>query len=389
MDVEDWLEAQTASGRPWFAKRLSANDTQATGSHQAGFHLPNLFVFRLFPDLREGRNPRLPLVLNVVSHGHAVPAAQLIYYNQLTRNECRITGLGGRRSAVLDPDNTGALTIAYFDVASESVEVWVGRNAAEEDVIERYVGEVEPAVARWAWLATGGKLEVFERAPTAGVVRQEHDHLPDNWLTRFPSPRELADAAIARVPARTGDLDGLLLARHRTEYALFKRVEEAHAGTTVHEGFDSVDSFLTTAQSLVQRRKSRAGTSLELQIAAILSWRGVRYERGATVDISHRPDFIFPSAYRYVEAETAAPDLHVLAVKSTLRDRWRQVLHEADKVPVKHLLTLDDGVSEGHISEMTSSGIRLVIPRPLQRGYPRSVRSQLMTFSEFVTSLGS
>jgi EcoRII C terminal len=96
------------------------------------------------------------------------------------------------------------------------------------------------------------------------------------------------------------------------------------------------------------------------------------------------PDFLFPSAARYAGAPHGAEDLRMLAVKSTLRDRWRQVLHEADKIPVKHLLTLDRGVSSSHIREMTDAGVRLVIPRPLLRDYPQATRPYLTTFGEFI-----
>ena len=36
----------------------------------------------------------------------------------------------------------------------------------------------------------------------------------------------------------------------------------------------------------------------------------------------------------------------MLAVKTTAKDRWRQVLVEAERVETKHLLTLQEGISE-------------------------------------------
>ena len=43
----------------------------------------------------------------------------------------------------------------------------------------------------------------------------------------------------------------------------------------------------------------------------------------------------------------------MLAVKSTCKDRWRQILAEADRLPVKHLLTLEPGISVAQTDEMT------------------------------------
>jgi hypothetical protein len=55
----------------------------------------------------------------------------------------------------------------------------------------------------------------------------------------------------------------------------------------------------------------------------------------------------------------------MLAAKTTCKDRWRQILNEADRIPAKHLLTLQEGVSEGQFREMNDAGVRLVVPRAL------------------------
>jgi EcoRII C terminal/Restriction endonuclease EcoRII, N-terminal len=381
--IDQWLGTVAARRLAWFAKRLSANDTAATGGHQAGFHLPNALAFRLYPELRHGANPRVELPIRTLSHGHEAPGAHLTYYNQRTRNECRVTGLGGRGGPLLDPDNTGALLIVAFDPVGHGAEAWVARTISDEQAAEAVIGEIEPGIARWRSIDDLGQLQVFEDSP-AGRCGGAHDTLPGRWLTRFPTPGELSDEAIRRVPGRTGDLDALLIARHRCEYSLFRAVEEVHAAAGISAGFDSVGDFLATAQSVLQRRKSRAGLSLELQVAAILRAQRVPFERGAVIEGNHRPDFLFPSSDRYSEAPFGAEDVRMLAVKSTLRDRWRQVLREADKIPVKHLLTLDQGVSESHMHEITDAGVVLVIPRPMLRQYPLAARPLLTTFKEFV-----
>ena len=50
-ELRDWLAEQDQPGVLWYVKRLSANDTQANGSHQAGPYVPKSLLFRLFPSI--------------------------------------------------------------------------------------------------------------------------------------------------------------------------------------------------------------------------------------------------------------------------------------------------------------------------------------------------
>jgi hypothetical protein len=77
----------------------------------------------------------------------------------------------------------------------------------------------------------------------------------------------------------------------------------------------------------------------------------------------------------------------MLAAKTTARDRWRQVLNEADRVPVKHLLTLQEGVSVNQFAEMQAARLQLVIPASLVAAFPAEVRPKLMTLDQFITDV--
>jgi hypothetical protein len=74
----------------------------------------------------------------------------------------------------------------------------------------------------------------------------------------------------------------------------------------------------------------------------------------------------------------------MLAVKTTCRDRWRQVLNEADRIATKHLLTLQEGVSEGQFREMTDARIQLVVPEPLISAFPKSIQPHLQSLESFI-----
>lgn len=74
----------------------------------------------------------------------------------------------------------------------------------------------------------------------------------------------------------------------------------------------------------------------------------------------------------------------MLGVKSTCKDRWRQVLSEANRIDNKHLLTLEPGISQNQTNEMQANNLRLVIPASLQRTYENSQQTWLMSLAEFI-----
>lgn len=81
--------------------------------------------------------------------------------------------------------------------------------------------------------------------------------------------------------------------------------------------------------------------------------------------------FPFPSAGAYHDTEFPVENLRMLAVKTTCKDRWRQILNEADKIHQVHLFTLQEGVSLAQYREMRESGVRLVVPSSLHKNTRR------------------
>lgn len=96
---------------------------------------------------------------------------------------------------------------------------------------------------------------------------------------------------------------------------------------------------------------------------------------------------MFPSQAHY--RDPAFPDdrLRMLAVKTTCRDRWRQILNEADRIPTKHLLTVQEGVSDSQFREMKESGVQLVVPSRLWTHYPAAVRPELVSLRDFIAAV--
>ena len=136
----------------------------------------------------------------------------------------------------------------------------------------------------------------------------------------------------------------------------------------------------------MNRRKSRSGRSLELHAKAIFSEEGLtKFEHDVVSERKKRPDFLFPSQEAYQDNSFPVSKLRMLAAKTTCKDRWRQVISEADRIDKKHLLTLQEGVSLNQYKEMQEAGIILVVPSPLHKKYHKDIRPDLMFFRDFVT----
>ena len=71
------------------------------------------------------------------------------------------------------------------------------------------------------------------------------------------------------------------------------------------------------------------------------------------------------------------------------KERWAQVLREADKIKAKHLLTLEPGISESQTAEMQRSQLQLVLPRSLHATYSLAERNWLMDVSGFIADVKS
>ena len=401
-DVSAWLDSCSGPGFLWYAKRLSGNDTLANGAHQAGPYIPKEFLFRIFPrlDRPEAENPDVLFDLYVDSHPDHRRARAVWYNNRLrggSRDEARVTRLGGASSSLLDPDSTGALTVFAFATAEPSpavCRVWVCRHAMEEDLVEERIGPVEPGRT----LVWPEELSPLTRL--AGRALQlgrsfwlEPHELPPAWLASFPTGAELVDKAVELRPVTGLSADERILKRRDCEFELFRSLEEATELPAIREGFDTMEAFLAKAQSILQRRKARAGRSLELHARAVFLEEELREGRDFThqpeTERGHRPDFVFPSVGKYSDPAYPAAQLRMLAVKTTCKDRWRQVLNEAARIRTKHLLTLQEGVSEGQFREMQQAGVQLVVPAPLVWKFPRTVQPHLQTFENFIGDVRS
>jgi hypothetical protein len=251
IDLIGWMDENTGKDIVWYVKRLSANDTLACGSHQAGPYIPKAFLFHVFPLLNhpEEENPYIWFDLYIDSHSQEKITAKAVWYNNSlrggSRNEARLTNLGGQKSALLDSESTGSLAVFAFH-----------KDTSVGTIFQIFIEE---------------------------NLRQDID---------------------------------------------FQYQIESESGK--------------------------------------------------------KPDFLFPNGAAYKNENFSSDKLRMLAVKTTCKDRWRQILNEAARIPQKHLLTLQKGVSVNQFREMQEANVCLIVPEPLISYYPEAVRPHLQTLEDFI-----
>jgi len=208
----------------------------------------------------------------------------------------------------------------------------------------------------------------------------------------FPTTIEFS--ALARRTSRLNspieDPDNTLLSWMEHEEKLFKRLERHLVSQRLRNGFYSddctdVDGFMRFSLSVHNRRKSRVGSALENHLEALFTSHGIRFARGQITENKSRPDFIFPGMAEYRDANYPLSRLTMLGVKSTCKDRWRQVLAEAARISHKHLLTLEPSISMGQTSEMAQNMLQLILPKRLHDTYNAEQRKRLWTVAYFLS----
>jgi hypothetical protein len=227
-----------------------------------------------------------------------------------------------------------------------------------------------------------------------GIEEPEADKLDpllDRFGLSFPTTHEFSSFARNTLPdvSPLDDPDMALLAWLEREELLFRRLERRVVAERLREGFISadevdVDGFIGFSLSVQNRRKSRIGHAFENHLEEIFKAFGLSYSRQAVTENRSRPDFLFPGSGQYHDPGFPVSRLTMLGVKSTCKDRWRQILAEAAKIREKHLVTVEPGISVNQTAEMKTSRVQLVIPRDLQQTYTPEQRGWLLDLRSFI-----
>lgn len=394
-------EISCGGGVPRFVcaiKRLSGNDTGLTGGHQAGLYLPRTFFECAIPDIctREKHNPDAYIdECYIVSHDVVLhDRLRAIYYNSRVcplkgcpksgRDEFRITRWGGKENPLQQKENTGGLVV--FGVANDGgsykAVAWLAHTEEEEALIEDWVGgEIE------------GREIVLKDGAASIIDDTAMPYIPEEWINgaEFPKPQDIFSHVVSMLPFSTkgADIDKLLMQRRELEFNIFRLVEKRRLEPSLNKNHLSLERFHQLSLTMQNRRKSRSGKSLELHLASLFEASKLQFECQVKTEGNKRPDFIFPSGRAYHNIYFPIEKLTMLAAKTTCKDRWRQILNEADRFrdQKKYLFTLQEGISKQQIDEMNKEQVVLVVPRCNISYFKETSQGALMDLSSFVNTV--
>ena len=231
-----------------------------------------------------------------------------------------------------------------------------------------------------------GMIGIETRAPLSADVYL--DDMINRFGHEFPRGLDFTTYSVSTLKDLDWafDPDGSLLACYEREEMLFKVFErhllEKDLAPYLNGQLD-VDGVLKTTMSTFQRRKSRAGTAFEHQLEFLFKGRGIRYSAQPYTEGKSKPDFIFPSIECYRDSSFPSANLTMLGAKTTIKERWRQVLEEADRIDCKHLITLEPAVSTDYTNAMRDCKLQLVIPAQLFPTYTLLQQDWLMDVGSF------
>lgn len=368
-------------GQKVFCKFLSANDTGITGAHQAGIYIskPSIPILFSQPGIR-GQNKEK--WVKVKWQGDFETDTRFIYYGQGTRNEYRITNFG-RGFPFLRSEYTGAL----FILVKDNEEYYQGFVLNTEEEINLFLDSFGISPTETNNLIETQRInpELRERTAIEQFIAGLTEDFPASEVMSAAA-RTIQDNVYNHREFIRTNPDKKLVDWTDAEYRLFRALEYARYGEMILHGFTSVENFIITANQVLNRRKSRAGKSLEHHLAAIFDGNDIRYEAQAVTEGNKKPDFIFPSQAAYHDPTFSNEKIISLAAKTTCKDRWRQVLNEADRLrgQSKYLCTLQQGISSAQMDEMQAEQVVLVVPHPYIATYPIEKRDKIWTVSKFV-----
>ncbi len=379
-DITTKVIGAVLNGESSYCKFLSANDSGETGGHQSGILISKSAKSMLWSNAEMRENHILKKYGRIRWQDDYDMDCTFTWYE--SKNELRITGFG-RGKSPLSAEFTGAL----FVLVTDSEDEYQGYILNTDDDIEQFLDAFGLTPAE-----TNRPIEINRINPEIRE-KQAIDSFIETLKVDFPASAEMSQAAriiqyevYLNRPLAVKDPDSILLRWTDQEYTLFRAIEHARYGDIVARGFSSVDDFVTMANRVLNRRKSRAGKSLEHHLAAIFDENKISYTAQAVTEGNKKPDFMFPSEKAYHDMTFAIEKLCTLAAKTTCKDRWRQILNEADRLrdENKYLCTMQQGISSAQMDEMQAEKVILVVPKAYHSAYPREKRDRIWTLGKFV-----
>jgi hypothetical protein len=368
-----------------YCKFITPNDAGTTGAHQSGYHIHKDSYQIAFSEPGE-RGSNIDRTVIIKWQDDFQTESRFIYYGTGSRNEYRLTRFG-RDFPFHDEDDIGNLLIickmsddgfykAYVLDTEESIEDFLGTfNLSPMDAN----GIIEKSSTASGLIDTD--LTTMYARYISGLAGR--DFPPTVQLAA--AARQFADEFYRRnAEAAVNDPDDTLSSWIETEYSLFKALENDRYKEALASPSQSVEELVALSNTILNRRKSRAGKSLEHHLAAIFDDNRLPYTAQGSTEGDRKPDFLFPGTSQYRDMTYSSSGLVFLGAKTTCKDRWRQVLNEAARIPDKHLFTLQQGISSNQLREMAEERLTLVIPAQNMGLFPAEHRENILDLKTFI-----
>lgn len=379
-DIVNYAIQAVLNSEMSYCKFLSANDTGATGGHQSGILISKSAMEMMF-STQEIAKERIPKKSVKIKWQNDIETESTFTWYE-SKNELRITRFG-KGFPYLLPEQTGSLFVFVKNDATEYSAYFLDIEDDIEDFLDTF-GLSPTETNRMI-----NKAEVSDKKKE----QLEIQNFIDNLDVDFP-PSEVMSAAARKIENAVNDHkeyivthpDAKIISWTEMEYTLFRELERARYGNIISKGFSSVDEFVKIANVVLNRRKSRAGKSLEHHLAAVFDENEIGYSAQPVTEGHKKPDFLFPSQEAYLDPNFSEKRLVSLAAKTTCKDRWRQVLNEANRLRnrPKYLCTLQQGISGAQMDEMQAENVILVVPKPYIATYPKDRRNRIWTVAKFI-----
>lgn len=359
-----------------YCKFLSANDTGQTGGHQCGIYISKPATSILFdkPGKKGENKDRL---VDILWMDGEITKSRFIYYGQGTRNEYRITRFG-RGFPYIKPDYIGSLFI-LIESENDKYSAYV---LDDEDEIKDFLDSLG--------LSTTETNKLISKS-SSSVTDPIYDEIVKaiSAYVDFPDSKTMSNTAreiFNKVNPSISDPDEEIIEWTDVEFRLYRALEDKVYQPKITSGFTNVEDFEALAAQLMNRRKSRAGKSLENHLEKIFMDNGLVFETQVHTEGNKTSDFVFPSSDAYHDPSFPVEKIITLGAKTTCKDRWRQVLNEANRVRnrQKFLCTLQQGISEPQLEEMDAEKLTLVVPKKYIPLFPPQHQSKIWSLAQFI-----
>ncbi|KPF69949.1 hypothetical protein IP84_03470 [beta proteobacterium AAP99] len=172
----------------------------------------------------------------------------------------------------------------------------------------------------------------------------------------------------------------------RSIFAGDSQIDSKRAVMACIENFDELYRVFLSAS---QARASRAGGSFETVVARTLNAGGIPFAAQNMFDGS-KPDFVLPNASTYENDTLRGDHALILTLKTTLRERWKQVVSESKNCPI-YLGTLDENITSATLDKLSDHSIFLVVPERFKASVYTEYanRESVISYRDFFDELRS